>query len=88
MSPAITGTVRGGVVELEGDVTLPEGTQVEVTIKEGIAPPAKGSPAAVLRLLREMQSTPEDVDALVAAMRAGDKPAAVGGVFDRANEPA
>jgi hypothetical protein len=35
MGMTLTGVVRGRRVELEGDVTLPEGTRVRVTPEEG-----------------------------------------------------
>lgn len=41
------GIVRGNVVLLEGGVTLPEGTRVEVT---PVTEPPKGSPAALLEV--------------------------------------
>jgi len=41
------GVVKGNVVLLEEGVTLPEGTQVEVT---PVTKPPKGSPAALLEV--------------------------------------
>src|SRR5437867_183989 len=63
------GTVRGRRVELEGDVSLPEGLEVEVLVAEaarGAIRGRRGSPQAVLAALdRPARCTPADVEALL-----------------------
>jgi len=84
------GIVRGKVIELEGKVVLPEGTEVEVVVKERqgeeLAPSGypKGSAKAILAALDiPPRCTPGDVDALVQAIEQGKRPVRYEGVFDR-----
>ena len=84
------GIVRGRVIRLEGKVVLPEGTEVEVVVKERkgeeLAPSGypKGSPQAILATLdMAPRCTPRDVDALLQAIEQGKRPARFEGVFDR-----
>lgn len=84
------GIARGKVVELEDNVSLPEGTEVEVSIKPGqvreTAPEgySKGSPKALLAALNlPAQCTIEDVEALVQSMRHGEQPVRFEGIFEQ-----
>jgi hypothetical protein len=84
------GIVRRGIIELEDKVVLPEGTEVEVTVKgwqrEELAPSGypKGSPQAVLAALdAPPRCAPEDVDALLQAIEQGKRPLRFEGIFDR-----
>jgi hypothetical protein len=83
------GVAKGKIIELEGDASLPEGTPVEVSIKEerieGIAPGEypKGSPRAVLAALKVApRCTAEDVEALIQSMEQGKQPVRFEGVFE------
>ncbi len=84
------GTVRGKVVELENDVTLPEGTEVEVVVKDQakktVTPTGhpRGSPEAILKFLDTTPlCTPADVKALLQAIKQGRRPASFEGIFDK-----
>lgn len=84
------GIVRGKVIELEGQVVLPEGTEVEVVVKErqpeelASSGHPKGSPQAILAALdTPPRCTPEDVDALLQAIEQGKRPVRFEGAFDR-----
>lgn len=75
------GIVRGKVIELEGKVVLPEGTEVEMVVKERqgeeLAPRgyAKGSPKAILAAFDiPPRCAPGDVDALLQAIEQGKRP--------------
>lgn len=83
------GIVKGKVVELEDHVTLPEGTRVEVVVKdshgEEMAPSShpKGSPQAILAIFdTPPRCAPEDVDALQEAIERSKRPVKFKGVFD------
>jgi hypothetical protein len=72
------GIARGKVIELEDNVSLPEGTEVEVLIRQekvGETAPGgypKGSPKGLLAALNiPAKCTSDDVDALVKSMRHG-----------------
>ena len=87
--PAYKGVVKGTVVELEDHVTLPEGTKVEVVVKdsqgEELAPSGhpKGSPQAILAIYDQPpHCAPEDVDALLEAIERGKRPVNFKGIFD------
>jgi hypothetical protein len=76
------GIVRGKVIELEGNVALPEGAEVEVMVKvspnEALAPSGypKGSPQAISAAVDvPARCSPEDVDALLEAIELGVRPA-------------
>lgn len=84
------GFVRGKVIELEGNVVLPEGAEVEVMVKEssgeGPAPRdyPNGSPQAILAALDvPARCSPGDVDALLEAIEQGKQPVRFEGLFDR-----
>lgn len=84
------GTVRGKVVELESDVTLPEGTEVEIVVKDRekkTGSPSghpRGSPQAILKFLDTPPlCTPADVEALLQAIKQGKQPVSFEGVFDK-----
>ena len=84
------GIVKGKVVELEDHVTLPEGTRVEVVVKdshgEELAPSGhpKGSPQAILAIYDSPpHCAPEDVDALMEAIERGKRPIRFEGIFDQ-----
>jgi hypothetical protein len=74
------GVARGGVVQLEDGVTLPEGTNVTVLVPE----PVRGSPAAVLHAMLGLPAVdPREVDELERAVEAGRLPVRQQGVFER-----
>lgn len=84
------GIVRGKVIELEGQVALPEGTEVEVVVREQqaeeLSPSGhpKGSPQAILAALDfPARCAPGDVDALLEAIEQGKRPLRFEAVFDR-----
>ena len=84
------GTVRGKVVELENDVALPEGTEVEILVKDRekktVSPSGhpRGSPQAILKFLDTPPlCTPADVEALLQAIKQGKRPVSFEGVFDK-----
>jgi hypothetical protein len=84
------GIARGKVIELEGDLTLPEGTEVEIVVKDRtkssvtINHHPKGAPAAILKFLDTPPlCTPADVDALLQAIKEGRQPTNYQGVFDQ-----
>lgn len=84
------GIARGKVIELEGEVTLPEGTEVEIVVKDRVKNSAtinrdgKGSPGAILKFFDTPPScTPADVDALLQAIKEGRQPTNYQGVFDQ-----
>lgn len=83
------GIVRGQTVQLEGNVRLPEGTQVEVVVKGPRAEePAlsgypKGSAEAILAALdTAARCTSEDVAALLEAIQQGQRPVRFQALFD------
>jgi len=79
---AYKGIIRGNVIELEDEVGLPEGTEVEVEVKES---PVRGNPQAILAHWRTSpQCTSKDVDALTQAIELGRKNVRFEGVFDQA----
>lgn len=84
------GIVRGKVIELEGNVALPEGTEVEVVVREQqgeeLSPNGhpKSSRQAILAALDlPARCVPGDVDALVEEIEQGKRPLRFEGVFDR-----
>jgi hypothetical protein len=84
------GIVRGRVIELEDQVVLPEGTEVEVVVKDKkdktLAPSGypRGSPNAILAAWEvPPHCTPEDVDTLRQAIEQGKRPVRFEGLFDR-----
>jgi len=84
------GTVRGKAIELESNVALPEGTEVEVVVKDQakntVTPSShpRGSPRAILKFLDTPPlCTPADVEALLQAIKQGRRPASFEGVFDK-----
>ena len=84
------GTVRGKVVELESDVALPEGTEVEIVVKDRekktVSPSgnSRGSPQAILNFLDTPPlCNPADVEALLQAIKQGKRPVSFKGVFDK-----
>ncbi len=84
------GTVRGKIVELESDVALPEGTEVEIVVKDRgkktVSPGGhpRGSPQAILKFLDTPPlCTPADVEALLQAIKQGKRPVSFEGVFDK-----
>ena len=83
------GIVKGKVIELEGKMILPEGTEVEIVVKEpkdeevssDVYP--KGSPQAILAALdTPPHCAPEDVDILLKVIEEGKSPLRFEGVFD------
>jgi hypothetical protein len=84
------GIARGKVIELEGDLALPEGTEVEIVVKDRaknsatVNHHAKGSPEAILKFFNTPPlCTPADVDALLQAITKGRQPTKYQGVFDQ-----
>ena len=81
------GTVKGKVIELEPGVALPDGAEVEVTVKNGsrtTQQAGRGSPASLLKFLATApQCTAADVDALLQAIESGKQPVRFDGVFDK-----
>ncbi len=84
------GIVKGKVIELEEQVALPEGTEVEVVVKArqeaelAAKGTLKGSPQALLAVFdTPPYCTPEDVDALLRAIEEGQQPVRFQGIFDR-----
>ena len=84
------GTVRGKAIELESNVALPEGTEVEIVVKDqaknAVTPSShpRGSPQAILKFLDTPPvCTPADVDALQQAIKQGKRPASFEGIFDK-----
>ena len=76
--------MRGSVVELDDEVRLPEGTTVEVVVREqhSHSPSATGSPRAILAALkRPPQCTDENVGVLLREIRQGKSSARFEGVF-------
>ena len=73
------GVVKGGSVVFEDSVSLPEGTPVLVTIRNG----AVGSPQAVLAAMAEAPRVgDEDVAALVREIDRGRRPIEFGSPLD------
>jgi hypothetical protein len=72
------GTVKGKMIELEPGVALPDGADVDVTVKNGSQMEqreGRSSPAALLKLLDTTpQCTESDVDALLQAIKADKQP--------------
>jgi hypothetical protein len=84
------GIARGKVIELQGDLTLPEGTEVEIVVKDWaknsvtVKRRTKGSPEAILKLFDTPPlCTPADIDALLRAIKEGRQPTNYQGVFDQ-----
>jgi hypothetical protein len=84
------GTVRGKVIELESDVPLPEGTEVEIVVKDKEKKTVTASshprsfPQAILKFLDTPPlCTPDDVEALLQAIRQGKRPVRFKGIFDK-----
>jgi len=84
------GTVRGKVIELESDVPIPEGTEVEIVVKDKEKKTAtasdhpRSSPQAILKFLDARPlCTPDDVEALLQAIRQGKRPVSFEGIFDK-----
>jgi len=87
------GIVRGKVVELESGVALPEGTEVEITVKDGQqekltpTPHPRGSPQALLKFLDAPPlCTPDDVEVLLEAIKEGKRPLRFRGIFDQGSK--
>jgi hypothetical protein len=84
------GIARGKVIELEDDIALPEGTEVEIVVKDRTKSSvpsnsrATGSRDAILKFFDTAPlCTPADVDALMQAIKEGRQPANYQGVFDQ-----
>jgi predicted DNA-binding antitoxin AbrB/MazE fold protein len=84
------GIARGKVIELQGDLALPEGTEVEIVVKDWaknsvtVKRYTKGSPEAILKFLDTPPlCTPADVDALLQAIKEGRQPTNYQGIFDQ-----
>ena len=55
------GTVKSGVVVLPADVTLPEGTEVEIVVTEGEPPTSSGIWARLAELGRWAETQPSEL---------------------------
>lgn len=84
------GIIKGKVIELEGEVVLPKGTEVEVVVRESKGEEVatsgyfKGTPQAILAAWdTPPHCTPEDVDALLQAIEQGKRPMRFEGIFDQ-----
>ena len=84
------GIARGKVIELQDGLALPEGTEVEIVVKDWaknsvtVKRHAKGSPEAILKLFDTPPlCTPADVEALLRAIKEGRQPTNYQGVFDQ-----
>lgn len=78
------------MIELEDDLALPEGTEVEIVVKDRaknsatVNRHAKGSPEAMLKFFDTPPlRTPADVDALLQAIKEGRPPTKYQDVFDQ-----
>jgi len=77
------GIVRGKVIRLKGRALIPEGTEVEVVVKEPKPVSASGSPQAVLAAVDRLRpGLSDDVDALIRAINDGRRPVRFNGPFD------
>ena len=83
------GIVKGNVIELEGKMVLPEGTEVEVVVNKENGEESlssgypKGSPKALLETLDiPPRCTSDDVDALLQAIEQGKRQVQFVGAFD------
>ena len=77
---AYKGIIKGNTIEIEDTLGLPEGTAVEVEIKESSL---RGSPQAILQHWEiTLACTEEDVDALMKEIEKGKKEVRFEGVFD------
>lgn len=84
------GTVRGKVIELESDVPLPDGTEVEIVVKdrEKKTVTASGHPRSSPQAILKFLDTPplctfDDVEALLQAIRQAKRPVGFEGIFDK-----
>ncbi|TAJ91936.1 hypothetical protein EPO44_14375 [bacterium] len=84
------GTVRGKVIELESDVPLPDGTEVEIVVKDHekktvtASGHPRSSPQAILKFLDTPPlCTSDDVEALLQAIRQAKRPVGFEGIFDK-----
>ncbi|MCS7187072.1 MAG: hypothetical protein N3B10_05335 [Armatimonadetes bacterium] len=76
------GVVKGKIVELEGDPSIPEGTEVEVIVRERVRL-HKGSPKLLAQVAeKEPHLTDEDVNALERAIEEGKMRIREYGVFE------
>ena len=80
------GVARGKVIELEDNVSIPEGTKVEVLIKQeliGETTTAKDSPKVLLAALKvPARCTSDDVETLVQSMQQGKQAVRFEGIFE------
>ena len=79
------GIIRGNAIELEDQLEFPDGTEVEVEVKEI---PSRGAPETILALWdTSPRCTSKDVYALLQAIELGRKDVRFGGIFDEQEEP-
>jgi hypothetical protein len=77
------GIARGRTIELEESLPYSEGQRLSVSVEPLPSAPEKGSPSAVLKVMRELpQLRPEDVDELEAIIERGKLPVQARGVFE------
>lgn len=76
------GIVKGRVVELEGGASIPDGTQVEIVVREGQGL-RKGSPKLLVQVAKDSPHLgDEDVTALEQAIEEGKLAVCSKGVFE------
>jgi len=74
------GIIRGNAIEVEDPLEFPDGTEVEVEVKEV---PSRGTPEAILALWNTSpRCTSEDVDAMLQGIELGRKDVRFGGIFE------
>ena len=75
------GIVKGNAIELESEIGLPDGTEVEILVREALS---KGSPQAVLSFWDTSPlCTTEDVAALLQEIEQGKRDLRFDGIFEQ-----
>jgi hypothetical protein len=78
---AYKGIIKGNTIELQDTLQFPEGTEVEVEVRER---PFRGHPQDILKYLQTFPAcNPEDVAVLMAEIDRGKKTVRFEGVFDQ-----
>ncbi len=90
----LKGIVQDHVIELQDNVELPEGTEVEVVVKETPSTSGqdgeirRGSPQALTEYLKTpTEVTAEDVDELMRLIKEARSPTDFRGIFDEEPQP-
>ena len=75
------GIIKGNTIELQDVLEYPEGTEVEVEVKER---PSRGNPQSILNYLQTTPAcTSDDVTALMTEIDRGKKKIQFEGAFDQ-----